>query len=53
MDWTKQQKRIADVKVTIENELDNVSPDQLDRQLFAQTCNEVLECVSVILGLRT
>lgn len=45
MDWTKQQQRIADVKVTIETELDNVLPDQYDRQLFAQTCNEVFDHV--------
>jgi type I restriction enzyme R subunit len=45
MDWTKQQQRIADVKVTIEEELDNVLPDQYDRQLFAQTCNEVFDHV--------
>lgn len=43
MDWTKQQQRIADVKVTIERELDQVLPDQYDRQLFAQTCNEVFD----------
>ena len=45
MDWSKQQKRIADVKVTIERELDQVLPDKYDRQLFAQTCNEVFDHV--------
>ncbi|WP_445665579.1 hypothetical protein [Fodinibius sp. AD559] len=45
MEWTKQQQRIADVKVTIEKELDNILPDKYDRQLFAQTCNEVFDHV--------
>lgn len=45
MDWAKQQQRIADVKVTIEKELDSILPDQYDRQLFAQTCNEVFDHV--------
>lgn len=45
MDWTKQQQRIADVKVTIEKELDSILPDKYDRQLFAQTCNEVFDHV--------
>lgn len=45
MDWTKQQQRIADVKVTIEKELDSILPDTYDRQLFAQTCNEVFDHV--------
>ena len=44
-DWKKQQRRIADVKVTIEKELDNILPDQYDRQLFSQTCNEVFDHV--------
>ncbi|MGD8428591.1 MAG: hypothetical protein PVH63_13275 [Balneolaceae bacterium] len=45
MDWTKQQQRIADVKVTIKQELDQILPKQYDRQLFAQTCNEVFDHV--------
>jgi len=45
MDWTKQQQRISDVKVTIKQELDQVLPKQYDRQLFAQTCNEVFDHV--------
>jgi len=45
MDWTKQQQRIADVKVTIKRELDQILPDKYDRQLFAQTCNEVFDHV--------
>ena len=44
-DWKKQQRLIADVKVTIETELDTILPDQYDRQLFAQTCNEVFDHV--------
>src|SRR5699024_4515236 len=43
MDWEKQQRRIADVKVTIEKELDDVLPDQYGRKLFTQTCHEVFE----------
>jgi type I restriction enzyme R subunit len=45
MDWTKQQKRIADVRVTIKQELDNILPGKYDRQLFTQTCNEVFDHV--------
>ncbi|MDZ7716969.1 MAG: type I restriction endonuclease subunit R [Balneolaceae bacterium] len=44
-DWKKQQRLIADVKVTIEKELDQILPDKYDRQLFAQTCNEVFDHV--------
>jgi type I restriction enzyme R subunit len=44
-DWKKQQRLIADAKVTIEAELDTILPDQYDRQLFAQTCNEVFDHV--------
>jgi len=43
MDWEKQQRRIADVKVTIEKELDDVLPDQYGRKLFTQTCHEVFD----------
>ncbi len=45
MDWTKQQQRISDVKITIKNELHRILPEQYDRQLFAQTCNEVFDHV--------
>jgi len=45
MDWTKQQQRISDVKVTTEKKLDSVLLNQYERQLFAQTCNEVFDHV--------
>jgi len=44
-DWKKQQRLIADVKVTIEKELDEILPDKYDRQLYSQTCNEVFDHV--------
>ncbi len=45
MDWTKHQKRIAAVKITIEQELDQILPDKYDRKLYAQTCSEVFDHV--------
>jgi type I restriction enzyme R subunit len=45
LDWSKYQKRISDVKVTIEKELDGFLPDKYDRKLYAQTCSEVFDHV--------
>ena len=45
LDWSKYQSRVADVKVTIEKELDNILPDKYDRALYAQTCSEVFDHV--------
>jgi type I restriction enzyme R subunit len=45
LDWSKYQKRVADVKVTIEKELDSFLPDKYDRTLYAQTCSEVFDHV--------
>ncbi|MEX0608904.1 MAG: type I restriction endonuclease subunit R [Balneolaceae bacterium] len=45
LDWNKYQKRISDVKVTIEKELDGFLPDKYDRKLYAQTCSEVFDHV--------
>ncbi len=45
LDWSKYQSRVADVKVTIEKELDRILPDKYDRALYAQTCSEVFDLV--------
>jgi type I restriction enzyme R subunit len=45
LDWCKQQKQIAQVKVSIEKELDNVLPTVYDRSLFTRTCDEVFDHV--------
>ena len=45
LDWSKYQTRVADVKVTIEKELDSFLPDKYDRALYAQTCSEVFDYV--------
>ena len=45
LDWSKYQTRVADVKVTIEKELDGFLPDKYDRALYAQTCSEVFDHV--------
>jgi len=44
-DWKKQQRYIADVKVTIEQEFDNILPNVYDRRLFTSTVNEVFDHV--------
>lgn len=44
-DWKKQQRYISDVKVTIEQEFDNILPNIYDRRLFTSTVNEVFDHV--------
>ncbi|MDZ7718021.1 MAG: hypothetical protein U5K72_04270 [Balneolaceae bacterium] len=44
-DWKKQQRYISDVKVTIEQEFDDILPDVYDRRLFTSTVNEVFDHV--------
>lgn len=43
--WKKKQRYISDVKVTIEQEFDNILPNIYDRRLFTSTVNEVFDHV--------
>ena len=45
IDWKKHQSSRAQVKVTIEEELDRVLPDSYGRTEFAQTCNRLFDHV--------
>ena len=45
IDWKKHQSSRAQVKVTIEKELDEVLPDSFGRAEYAQTCNRLFDHV--------
>ena len=45
IDWKKHQQTRAQVKVTIEEELDQILPENYDRKHFTQACSKVFDYV--------